>query len=635
MLDSKLVFEAVDGPAQGFNNVNANRENTKDDEVVRELLQNCLDAKSNSNSACIVTLILTQLPRREIPFIDDYELAFRASKDYRSSDETATGKQTIDRIQQALDKAELESLICIDRGDGIGYEQLRALYGSGVSRKTEGNRGSVGHGHLTAFAPSNLRFVLYAGREANGQTTFGGQAILAKHVIEKRPRQAQGYIRQVRNDDQVSLFDEERGGIQIPTVIEQYLPEQSGSVVAILGYQPIEEVDPINLLQSASVQHFLVALYSDRLRVEISGAKEGTLVVNRQGILHAIEKIRKSQIRQKILRSFTTLTKGEFFDSPSGLRGVRVWFRNRIDNSEGPKSKVSIYRDGMWIDDNTLGFLTPTKFSAKLPFDAVVDLNSKVSGSFGALAREAEGASHLKITPSEIRDKAKRGELHDYLNGLREFLLSKAEERPNPRNVYIPQELLLNGGGIRKLQARRFPTYQPDDDSDYEDEAPSQDSEGENGPFPPNPYKPGLENTKQRVSPGENKGIYSSCRPDRITRGLFRVTWKRDENSTRAEELELRMCLPSGTDRTSYNPIRATRLELKKVKGNSATLPISENGLTARIPATLTSIGEGKLEVLLNNPSTIEDEDLSLVRAEIVRRSHSKSKSQEIETKAT
>ena len=43
-LDTRLVFRDDNGPTQGFTNLHANRDQTKDDIVVRELLQNALDA---------------------------------------------------------------------------------------------------------------------------------------------------------------------------------------------------------------------------------------------------------------------------------------------------------------------------------------------------------------------------------------------------------------------------------------------------------------------------------------------------------------------------------------------------------------------------------------------------------------
>ena len=199
----ELVFAVDNNPPQGFTNTDANRDQVKDEIVIRELLQNALDSGTGTRA---VRFVLDEVAASRIFGLDRYREAFEHACRYLAEDEPPTGKQMIKRIQRALNRDSLRCLFCYDDGNGIAEAELRSLYGSGRSTKRAAGRGSVGHGHLTSFVPSDLRYVLYAGRHAgaNGDLseTFGGHAIVASHIVTagngNTQRSADGFIRQRR-----------------------------------------------------------------------------------------------------------------------------------------------------------------------------------------------------------------------------------------------------------------------------------------------------------------------------------------------------------------------------------------------------------------------------------------------------
>jgi len=615
-LGASLVFREDDGPRLGFTNVNADRDKTKDQSVIRELLQNCLDA--SADGVCEVRVTLTDAPSEEVPFIGQYKEAFHESSK-RLSEEPPTGQQAIGRIKKRLAEKTVTCLICADNGKGIGAVELRTLYGSGISGKGAGSRGSVGHGHLTAFAPSDLRYVLYGGRR-DGKETFGGHAILATHKVRNKLRSADGFIRETTDEDQQRPFDEEPGGRVIPDWLKHHIQGVAGSVVAIVGYKPIKDHKPADLILGAATQHFLVAIHGGDLKIDLASNGATQALNSSVELRSAIEKIHDMHSKKRTRRSLATLNSGQCFADPDGIEGVRVWLRKHLEDDEGHKPRVSLFRDGMWIVDNLKNYFEPRYFNDCTPFDAVVNLDSTTEGSLGALARDAEGASHLEIRPNELSDQAQVQALRDCLTRLQTFLSSQADKASDQHTLYFPPELMLMGGAVNQVQPRKRVAKQPDPESREIDDAP-RPTPG-NGPAPKTRGGGSgskLENDKQRVRPGNNAGIRTSCRPDNRREGQFHIRWEVTEDSRQLRDLGLRLCIPSGTDRTSRDQVRPEYLDIMTARSSDGS-PLAVDGVEARIPITGETSKQGTATIWVRG---VDQADMGLVEAEIVRRKRS------------
>lgn len=595
--DAELVFAVDNDPPKGFTNTDANRDQVKDEIVIRELLQNALDSGTGSRS---VRFALKRLRAADIFGIDAYRDAFRLACDYLREDEPGTGKQMIGRIERALKRKTLDCLFCCDDGGGIGEAELRSLYGSGRSTKPSAGRGSVGHGHLTAFVPSDLRYVLYGGRRAETdgtlRETFGGHAIVATHIVSNGQRRIQrsadGFIRQKRPGGQETLFDYERGGTRIPpTVADEMYPDTTGSAVMIAAYKPVSaRTDSNRLILAAAARHFLVAIADEALSVTFTDT-DTEYSLTCQTLSHHLDSITPDRSRQAARRTLRTLQHPDSRLPNDQVKaalgsGARVWMRPRLEADEIASHRVSIFRDGMWIQDNTTNYLQPRHFGGTEPFDAVVDLDSYVRGGMGKLVRRAEGASHLQITPSEL-DKPKL--LIERLQHLRDLL--KEHARRDARNeTYAPPQLRLTGTMINTSAMPKRRPKRPDPDPDHVDEIEKEKADPPEPPVPPHPeppdpdLPPNLDDEQERrkrdetVKAGNSTGISTSCRPDLHDPHLFHVTWSATGHGFRAGAADLSLALPSGTDQTSRHRIPPEYLTIVSLRHEHEDLAVPPTG---------------------------------------------------------
>ena len=592
----KLTFAVDNDPPKGFTNTDANRDQVKDEIVVRELLQNALDSGTGPRT---VRFVLQDVEAAKIFGLNKYKVAFEHARRYLGADEPPTGQQMIKRIQKALGKKDLLCLFCCDDGAGIGETELRSLYGSGRSTKRTVGRGSVGHGHLTAFVPSDLRYVLYAGRQVGDDgiliDTFGGHAIIATHVVgsgkAKTQRSADGFIRHQQPDGQSTLFDYERGGTRIPsTLASQMRPGATGSVVMIAAYKPVAPtVNSDRLILAAATRHFLVAVFDGTLSVTFTDASgtERSLTPEALGI--HIESIKPDRHRKAARRTLRTLQDPGSLISNDQVEdalgpGSRVWIRPRLRGDETASHRVSVFRDGMWIQDNTQNYLQPRHFGGTEPFDAVVDLDSSQPGGMGELVRDAEGASHLQITPSELDNPS---QLVERFAKLRDLLTANAR-RASTGEPYAPPQLRLTGSAVSTAALPKRRPKRPEADPN-----PGEDIEQErrlpNGPpkppSPPNPDPDPIpdpeadkEKTDQSVRAGNSTGISTSCRPDPHDPRLFHVAWSAAGRGFRAGAADLCLAVPSGTDQTSRHRIAPGYLTIVKVQHHERNIDVPAGG---------------------------------------------------------
>ena len=270
--EMQLEFPHNNGGEAGFASPHVNRESVTEEVVVRELLQNALDASPGAGPVR-VEFSHQSIPTQQLPLIKDYTAAFNAARKHRLHKvDSPAERQAIDRIRSCLQSASRTTsvLACIDRGRGIDSTALKHLYNTGDTTKRSG-RGSVGLGHLTAFAASDLRYVLYAGRNTSGSETFGGHAILATSSNQGMQRDAHGYIRGAQ-EMQGSPASQALGSSEVPDLVRSWLPNHgaAGSVVAILGYGPTARAVRGSFedrVLAAAAKSFVVAVHQGQLTV--------------------------------------------------------------------------------------------------------------------------------------------------------------------------------------------------------------------------------------------------------------------------------------------------------------------------------------------------------------------------------
>lgn len=650
-LGTELWFANVADANDGFTNLHANRElGGKDARVYRELLQNAMDASlGNGGSKCEVDVVLLTVPKSDIPHIATYEQAFKKAKALKSGSEPQSGQQVIQRIGSALAQEKLRCLVCVDNGKGIGAKELGSLYGSGASTKQASGRGSVGHGHFAAFSVSDLRYVLYAGKTepkpSGTALTFGGQALLATHIAgagaNEQQKSSRGLIRQT-DDKQPTLFTDIRGGNRIPGFIDDLMKDGTGAATVVVAHDTLTKpkdatITTPDVVAATAVIEFMVAVYDGALYLTTydKGSNTPKVTVGHHDggspeMLSCMsDRLEKHPIQRHKTdgkRRLKVLINGKRLpDADIAARlgaGVRVWMRATLDRDDTKTTKVSIFRDGMLIEDNPYR-LKPSNFADRKPFHAVVDLQDRGDGSFAQLVREAEGTTHSKITESEITDKPHKAALKEHLEALRDVLRAEAN-KDTATEDYIPPELaLLMGALVSKPKRPVAPheietetddaddhdSHQPDPNGETEDEGGEGDGSSQNN----GANKAANPSPKQKaLKPGNSKDIASVCFRDANDPTTFHVHWELKPGAQQGGNVEVRLCLPVGTDLTSLQP------------GDYQHLPISTNknhdGSDATDPV-IVPLNGGTVQVWLKRPQSIDDLDLGLVRADVVRRS--------------
>ena len=151
--------------------------------VVRELLQNCLDARRSERESVEVVFTIDQVPVTDLPAHKDYREAFQSARSQRKQHDQLSPKDVkiCERIDEIIEGDQVPVLFCRDNGKGIDDNQMNRLLSEGNTDKSDEGAGSVGLGHLTAFAASDLRYVVYGGK-TSGSFTGSGRAILAARM---------------------------------------------------------------------------------------------------------------------------------------------------------------------------------------------------------------------------------------------------------------------------------------------------------------------------------------------------------------------------------------------------------------------------------------------------------------------
>ena len=416
--------------------------------VVRELLQNALDAAISAGRRAEVHLTVASVPVRDFPGFAEYKSAFNAAFDERQHDRrqlTLDEENAVGRILEVLLANEAKVLFCRDNGIGLDAERMRAVLSQGNSDKPRKGAGSFGLGHLAAFAASDLRYVVYAGRRADSHVT-SGHAIVATHPTgdgSTSRRSADGYW--AVPEEPFNLKTAEFGQV-VPRMLEEQvtLIEDSGTVVAILGFNHFREAEPRrafrDIVRVAAV-NFLGAIQERKMVVRVSDETlDADQLIDHGSLEPCLAEIRgKTRSRrgtgggwlpgEQAYRTYETLQHGEELavpplDGDAPDPSVRVFFRS-LSSSE--QTRVQVFRDGMWIT-NRAPDLQYHAFGKAKPFDAIVmlaDPGSERKGTLYDLVRGAEGPAHRHLERRRLKAESRR-QLANKLKSLARILSEHA-----------------------------------------------------------------------------------------------------------------------------------------------------------------------------------------------------------------
>lgn len=450
------------GPAgtnQGFTPAGvAAFDNLRPAAVVRELIQNSLDAARKSDVApAIVRFELNRIPMSDVPGIGSYKRALdkAITTQRRMAGGVLAGQAelVVNKIQEALSREKIDVLTVLDNGIGLDERRMVALLSDGVSVKEGSATGTYGNGHATAIPASDLRYILYGGITEDGRRIGSGHAVLASHYEERKPYLCAGdgfYIRDFKPGHET--LHTYAVGDDLPSLIEDALDSieaksTHGTSVIIPAFNNFLEGDkPLwKMVFQAVSANFFVAVENGELEVTVEDNR-----FKQRGRYHILKKSTLEKVlgeNRDQRRSAAFLSGKRAFEAhrtySTGVRHRIVTTAGEIeihliDNAAGV-TRIDLCRNGMWIaaDRKIPGF--EYKFADQEPFCAVLSLNAQEGGVLHDDIRIAEGPLHdsinLKCLPPERRKRC-RETLREIVDWIKEN--TKTVES----DTYIPPDFL-------------------------------------------------------------------------------------------------------------------------------------------------------------------------------------------------
>ena len=556
-VESHLLFAPTHRP-EGFTNSHLSGFDGSPEPIVRELLQNALDAGRDAARPVVqVRFEITEMQTRSIPGWGSYRNAFALAQQQRNSATSSHDESmAIDRIRSRAARDNVTLLICSDNGVGLDPRRMDAVLTSGNTSKGTAGAGSFGLGHHAAFAASDLRYVIYASRYgANGQhnTLMSGHAILATHTVGDELRAADGYL---RPSDARSAFDGTADPYcsVVPEHLTRWGADGPGTTVCVVGFNRFrrtdKDPDPVDSICRAAATNFCDAITQGAMTVEASDARTTSLVDQASiGQILAEHSANKRANRAGLLSgrvahaAYQTLTQGLPIAAP--MPGVRLRWRPLQDDAQHV-TRLHVFRRGMWItsrDDALVRALSDCQ-----PVDAVLCLDG---GDLEGLVRRAEGPEHQGIQRRRL-NPGQRKKMRGLLQTVCDAVVAAAGVRDHTSD-YIPPGF-ADVGGYVVASAEMLPR-------------PRRANRGTRPSAQPTGSTPGKRNRGQgrsRPRPGTRPAYRSVLRPESDTTIAARLEYAEPADAA-SEMIGVRLSRVSAGDATCDTPPPDEPLDLAEV----------------------------------------------------------------------
>lgn len=251
-----------------------------DIDIVREALQNSLDAQYDESKPVMVKFSFSKMRSEDFPAFFHIRNHIKATlKAYENNDRAKEKFPTmINYLSESPgSEAFAKDIDVLTVGDyntkGMPYEKgmssspfhafLRAI-GLSVS-KENGAGGSNGLGKETIYERSAIKTLLISTRTTNGGVAFQGAARLATHLDPEDGKRVSKYGFYGKVDDEAITVEEE-----IPDCFKRSEP---GTDIHIAGLIPFSRDGIRKSLVEAVLNHFWLAVYREKLVVDVDGIR--------------------------------------------------------------------------------------------------------------------------------------------------------------------------------------------------------------------------------------------------------------------------------------------------------------------------------------------------------------------------
>lgn len=474
-----LQFGPASSPV-GFTSVRlAAHQQTNPPTVVRELVQNSSDAARHADrDKTRILFILNEIKLSDIPEIRTYRKAFRKAEKFQEehSSGNANAEQTIRTIEQTLQKEKVPILTVIDNGIGLDQKRMDALLSDGISVKSTGATGTYGNGHTVSIPTSDLRYVLYAGLDANGQTIGAGHAVLASHNGSKHLCSQDGYlVKGLPTGQGINLYNFAQNH-ELPKLIQDALNHikthslQGGAAVIIPAFNHFRINRKKNVGEEiilATAKNFFPSIHRGNLEVsffdQTKGSQSKGITLNQANITEILEKSFNAPGSDRHIKKAHTMnktyTQGKEFPYDTGNGRATIYIRS--ENVE--QTSIEVFRNGMHI---TNGYKFPGQqkargvFNQRKPFQALVLIDAQQQKTqkipdFHGLIAKAETPMHDDISIGEFSPDERKA-LRKCMQSIWDFL--KEQSEPIELESHIDDEFFtFSDGPEANPQSRMHP----------------------------------------------------------------------------------------------------------------------------------------------------------------------------------
>ena len=393
--------------------------------LVREVLQNSIDARASTDKRVEVSFQVRELPVGDLD-LPGLKRALDASRKSHVIDDRH--KQQFQRGLQAVNDATKSGVITAlnitdsnttgasdKKGQRDKWHSLTKTVGLSA-KDARDSGGSFGIGKHAAFAATDLRTVLYStayhedGADRPIRRRFTGKSILVSHEVGGKLYRASGWLDTLRDSD-------------VPPPFRLNPP---GTQINILGFDDSSMEGWEAEATESLVTHFFHALANNNLRVCI-----GDSTID----LESLNETASGIDDKSVLRLIKVSRSGVL--EHTDIQGIgRVNLRIDVDeHGEHGQKTVALVRDAGMMITRQLGNMriTPSQRMIQIPrhwlgFTAIVECLSHGERS---LLREAEGPRHDKVS-ADNADASERKEVSRALRQLGKWVVEAIRKHAEP-----------------------------------------------------------------------------------------------------------------------------------------------------------------------------------------------------------
>ncbi len=386
--------------------------------LVREVIQNSLDARENKDQPVVVNFQITSLESQNLPEIHDLLSHIDKAKQTAVIQDDELAKDFYSNAKHIATQDEIQFLAIHDSNttgltgpiEGPNGAWFALTKGSGLTQKKSGSSlGSFGHGSKAPFVSSSLRSLFYLSVLDSGkndeEVRFQGKSILQSYVANEKTRemtQGTGFFGNPKNC--LPLINQD-----VPTwAISMRAAQTNLTGTSILIPGSLWTTESLSSISITSIANFFYAIWKGVLEVQIGTLERLTSRNIIEKFWSYFNRLEESFIeidRESIVDAFQTI-KTIVKPTKNGEQQVtgfgRIDWYLRLDEEIESRSVAVARGNGMLITKKAPDL---KRFPNLKPFDFFVCVTD---GDGSQILKSTENPEHTNFEFDRIDDLKKR-----------------------------------------------------------------------------------------------------------------------------------------------------------------------------------------------------------------------------------